>query len=116
MLCEESSAFSRDTNDIGCIPSLQMFISTKGEIPVQKAYSSVPKPLVAEVKEYIHDLLAKGWIVKSRSPYAAPVVCVRKKDGSLRFCVDYRLLNQKTIPDRHPLPQIQVLTDTLRGH
>lgn len=116
MLYEESSAFSKDFDDIGCIPSLQMSINTKDAIPVQKAYSSVPKPLVAEVKEYIQDLLAKGWIVKSRSPYAAPVVCVRKKDGSLRLCVDYRLLNQKTIPDRHPLPRIQDLTDTLGGH
>lgn len=116
MLYEESSAFARDANDIGCIPSLQLAINTKDDIPVQKAYSSVPKPLLAEVKEYIQDLLAKRWIVKSKSPYAAPVVCVRKKDGSLRLCIDYRLLNQKTIPDRHPLPRIQNLTDTLGGH
>lgn len=76
MLYEESSAFSRDASDIGCIPSLRMYIDTKDEIPVQKAYSSVPKHLVAEVEKYIQDLLAKGWIVKSRSRYAAPVVCV----------------------------------------
>ncbi|KAI5109307.1 hypothetical protein C0J45_0704, partial [Silurus meridionalis] len=57
-----------------------------------------------------------GWIVKSKSPYAAPVVCVRKKDGSLRLCIDYRLLNKKTVPDRHPLPRIQDLTDTLGGN
>lgn len=116
MLYEESAAFAKDVNDIGCIPSLQMSINLQDNIPVQKAYSSIPKPLFAEVKEYIQDLLAKGWIVKSRSPYAAPVVCVRKKDGSLRLCIDYRLLNQKTVPDRHPLPRIQDLTDTLGGH
>lgn len=116
MLREEAAVFARDSNDIGCIPSLQMSINLKDDIPVQKAYSSVPKPLFAEVKEYIQDLLLKGWIVKSKSPYSAPVVCVRKKDGSLRLCIDYRLLNQKTIPDRHPLPRIQDLTDTLGGH
>lgn len=116
MLHEESAVFARDVNDIGCIPSLQMSINRKDDIPVQKAYSSIPKPLFTEVKEYIQDLLAKGWIIKSKSPYAAPVVCVRKKDGSLRLCIDYRLLNQKTIPDRHPLPRIQDLTDTLGGH
>lgn len=55
----------------------------------------------------------KGWIVKSKSPYAAPVYCVRKKDGTLCLCIDYRLLNKKTVPDRHPLPRIQDLTDTL---
>ena len=54
--------------------------------------------------------------MKSKSPYSAPVVCVRKKDGTLRLCIDYRLLNQKTVPDRHPLPRIQDLTDTLGGY
>lgn len=116
MLWEESAAFAQDSHDIGCIPSLQMSISLKDEIPVQRAYSSVPKPLFKEVKEYVQDLLMKGWIVKSKSSYAAPVVCVRKKDGTLRLCIDYRLLNQKTIPDRHPLPRIQDLTDSLGGY
>lgn len=116
MLCEEAGAFARDSNDIGCIPSLQMTITLNDAIPVQKTYSSVPKPLFKEVKEYIQELLMKGWIVKSKSPYSAPVVCVRKKDGSLRLCIDYRLLNKKTVPDRHPLPRIQDLTDTLGGY
>lgn len=93
MLCEEAAAFARDENDIGCIPSLQMSVTLHGEIPVQKTYSSVPKPLFKEVKQYIQELLLKDWITKSTSPYAAPVVCVRKKDGSLRLCIDYRLLN-----------------------
>lgn len=116
MLCEEAGAFTRDADDIGCIPSLQMTINLKDTVPVQRAYSSVPKPLFREVKEYIQELLVKGWVVKSNSPYSAPVVYVRKKDGSLRLCIDYRLLNKKTIPDRHPLPRIQDLTDTLGGH
>ncbi len=116
MLYEESAAFSRDADDIGCIPSLQMQISLKDDIPVQRAYSTVPKPLFNEVKSYIQDLLAKGWIIKSKSSFAAPVVCVEKKDGNLRLCVDYRLLNKKTVPDRHPLPRIQDLIDTLGGY
>uniref|UniRef100_A0A3B3YDY6 Gypsy retrotransposon integrase-like protein 1 n=1 Tax=Poecilia mexicana TaxID=48701 RepID=A0A3B3YDY6_9TELE len=115
MLWEESGAFAQNDNDIGDIPSLQMVINLKDEVPVQKSYTSIPKPLYQEVKQYIQDLLAKGWIVKSRSPYAAPVVCVRKRDGTLRLCIDYRLLNQKTVPDRHPLPRIQDLLDTLGG-
>ncbi|KAL0163756.1 hypothetical protein M9458_039509, partial [Cirrhinus mrigala] len=116
MLYEESGAFAHDDEDVGCVQSLQMSINLIDNIPVQKAYSSVPKPLHKEVKEYIQDLLARGWIVKSKSPYSAPVVCVRKKDGTLRLCVDYRLLNKKTVPDRHPLPRIQDLTDTLGGY
>lgn len=53
MLCEEAAAFARDENDIGCIPSLQMSITLQDQIPVQKTYSSVPKPLFKEVKQYI---------------------------------------------------------------
>ncbi len=87
MLHEESASFARDGDDVGCIPSLQMS-NLKDDILVQRAYSSIPKPLFKEVKEYIQDLLTKGWIVKSKSPYSAPV-CVRKKDGSLRLCGDY---------------------------
>ncbi|KAJ8011988.1 hypothetical protein DPEC_G00064030 [Dallia pectoralis] len=116
VLSEECGAFARNSDDIGCIPSLQMEIRTKDDIPVQRAYASIPKPLYREVKEYIQELLVKGWIVKSQSPYSAPVICVRKKDGSLRLCVDYRLLNNKTVPDRHPLPRIQDLTDSLGGY
>ncbi len=116
MLYEESNVFVRGEDDIGCIPSLQMTINLTDDIPVQRAYASIPKPLYKEVKEYVQDLLARGWVVKSKSPYAAPVVCVRKKDGTLRLCIDYRLLNQKTVPDRHPLPRIQDLIDTLGGY
>lgn len=116
LLYEESSVFARNEKDIGNIPSLQMTLSLKDDIPVQNAYTSIPKPLLKEVKEYVQDLLAKGWIVKSRSPYAAPVVCVRKKDGKLRLSIDYRQLNRKTIPDRHPLPRIQDLMNTLGGY
>lgn len=116
MLYEESNAFAQGDDDIGCITSLQMSISLKDNIPVQRAYASIPKPLYKEVKEYIQDLLARRWVVKSKSPYAAPVVCVRKKDGTLRLCIVYRLLNQKTVPDRHPLPRIQDLIDSLGGY
>ena len=114
MLFEESLAFARSDNDMGSIPILQMSITLKDDLPVQKSYTSVPKPLYQEVKEYIQDLLAKGWIVKSKSPYSAPVVCVRKKNGTLRLCIDYRLLNQKTVSDRRPLPRIHGQTWWLR--
>lgn len=58
----------------------------------------------------------KIWITKSACPYAAPVVCVRKKDGNLRLYIDYRLLNKKTVADRHPLHRIQDLMDTPGGN
>ena len=66
-----------------------------------------------EVKSYINDLLINGWVRESFSAYASPIVCMRKKDGSLRMCVDYRKLNKKTIPDSQPLPRIQNILDNL---
>lgn len=110
MLHEESNAFARDGNYLGCIPNLQMVINLNDDVPVQRAYISIPKPLFKELKDCIQDLLVKGWIVKSKSAYSAPGVCVRKKDGTLRLCIDCRL------PDRYPLPQIQYLIDTLGGY
>lgn len=84
MLREECKAFSQDENDVGCIPSLRMHITLTDQTPVQKLYISVPKPLQQEVKEYLQDLINRGWVTKSKSPYSSPIVCVRKKSGELR--------------------------------
>lgn len=116
MLYEQSDVFAQSDSDIGCIPSLQLKINLKDDTPVQTSYNSVPKPLYKEVKEYVQNLLDNGWIRKSTSPYSSPVVCVRKKDKSLRLCIDFRGLNRKTIADRHPLPRIQDLLDNLGGY
>lgn len=88
MLYEESDVFARGEEDIGCIPNLQLKISVVDDNPVQKCYNSIPKPLYKEVKKYVQNLLDRGWIRKFVSSYSSPVVCVRKKDQSLRLCVD----------------------------
>lgn len=116
MLYEESDVFTEEDGDIGCIPNLKLKINLSDNHPVQRSYNSIPKPLLREVKEYVQNLLDRGWVRKSESAYSSPVVCVRKKDSSLRLCVDYRDLNRKTIPDRHPLPRIQDLLDRLGGN
>ncbi|KAK2883193.1 hypothetical protein Q8A73_022126 [Channa argus] len=115
VLREECGAFSRDEYDVGTIPSLQLKIRLSDPTPVKKTYVSIPKPLHKEVKEYLEDLLNRGWIKKSKSSYSSPIVCVRKRDGSLRLCCDYRELNRKSIPDRHPIPRIQDLLNSLKG-
>ena len=68
-----------------------------------------------EVKKTIDELLAKGYIRRSFSPWAFPLLLVDKKDGSKRMCVDYRDLNTVTIKNKHPLPRIEDLFDLLRG-
>lgn len=115
LLREECHAFAYDEDDIGSIPSLKLHITLHDTTPVRRTYMAVPKPLHQEVKEYIQDLLNRGWITPSRSPYSSPVVCVRKKDGSLRLCCDYRELNKRSVPDRHPIPRIQDMLDSLTG-
>lgn len=76
--------------------------NTIGHAPL---YRQSTEELLA-VKQYLMDNLDKGFIVPSNSPFASPVLFVKKQDGSLRFCVDYRKLNALTIKDQHPLPLI----------
>ncbi len=113
MLREECHAFSKSDDDIGCVPGLQLSILLNDNTPVARTFTSVPKPLYQEMKDYIHDLIAQGWVAKSHSPYSSSIVCIRKKDGSLRLCIDYRDLNSKTIPDRQPIPRVQDILDGL---
>ena len=115
VLREECEAFSRDDDDVGTVEELQMNVPLKDKTPVQRSYVSIPPPMHEEVKAYIDDLLRRGWIRPSRSSYSSPMVCVRKKDGSLRLCIDYRQLNNKTWKDCHPIPRIQDTLNTLGG-
>ncbi|KAG0458620.1 hypothetical protein HPP92_021748 [Vanilla planifolia] len=86
-----------------------------GVEPVSKApYRMAPAEL-QEVKVQIHELLDKGFIRPSVSPWGAPLLFVKKKDGSLRMCIDYRELNKITIKNRYPLPRIDDLFDQLQG-
>ena len=68
-----------------------------------------------ELKTQLQDLLDKGFIRPGVSPWGAPVLFVKKKDGSMRLCVDYRELNKATIKNRYPLPRIDDLFDQLQG-
>ncbi|CAA7019741.1 unnamed protein product [Microthlaspi erraticum] len=86
-----------------------------GTAPISKTpYRMAPAEL-AELKKQIEDLLSKGFIRPSVSPWGAPVLFVKKKDGSFRLCIDYRGLNRVTVKNRYPLPRIDELLDQLRG-
>ncbi len=67
------------------------------------------------VKEHVQQLLASQVIRENSSPFASPIVVVKKKDGKLRLCVDYQQLNQKTRRDAFPLPHIEETLDALSG-
>jgi hypothetical protein len=73
-----------------------------------------PKEL-AELKVQLNELLDKGYIRSSSSPWGCPALFVKKKDQSLRLCVDYRPLNAVTVKNKYPLPRIDILFDQFSG-
>ena len=116
ILLEEAESFSKTDDDVGRAEELQVDINLTDSVPVQRKYTAIPRPLYAEVKQYVEDLFNRGWIQKSKSAYSSPVVCVRKKDGTLRLHIDYRQLNSKTVRDSHPLPRVQDALESLGGN
>ena len=88
-------------------------------IPGATLVSKVPYRLapteMKELKKQLDDLIEKGYIRPSSSPWGAPVLFVKKKDGSMRLCIDYRGINHMTVKNKYPLPRIDDLFDQLRG-
>ncbi|GJW51609.1 putative reverse transcriptase domain-containing protein [Tanacetum coccineum] len=86
-----------------------------GAAPVARApYRLAPSEL-KELSDQLKELLEKGFIRPSSSPWGAPVLFVKKKDGSFRMCIDYRELNKLTVKNRYPLPRIDNMFDQLQG-
>ncbi len=83
--------------------------------PVSKTTYRMAPTELKELKAQLQDLLDKGFITPSVSPWKASVLFVKKKNGSLRLCVDYRELNKLTIKNRYPLSRIHDLFDQLQG-
>jgi hypothetical protein len=86
-----------------------------GTAPISERPYRMPPNELAELKTQLQELLDKGHIHPSSSTYGCPTLFVKKKDGSLRLCVDYRPLNVVTIKNKYPLPHIDVLFDPLAG-
>lgn len=90
-------------------------IDTGNSPPVSRPMYRLSTKEKQEVEAQVKELLTKGFIQPSNSPYGSPVLFVQKKDGSLRMCVDYRALNSITKKDKFPLPRIDDLLDRLHG-
>ena len=86
-----------------------------GSLPVSRPVYRMSPQELEEVKRQLDELLSKGFIRPSVSPYGAPILFVRKKDGSLRMCIDYRALNKSTVKNSYSLPRIDDLLDQLHG-
>jgi hypothetical protein len=86
-----------------------------GTTPISKRPYRMPPAELAELKKQLQELLDKRFIRPSTSPWGCPALFVKKKDESLRLCIDYRPLNAVTIKNKYPLPRIDVLFDQLVG-
>lgn len=115
LLQKYSGVFSAHEGDIGCTKLISHDIPLMDDVPVRQRYRRIPPSEYEAAKAHIHQLLEAQVIRESSSPFASPIVLVKKKDGSLRLCVDYRLLNSKTRKDAFPLPRIEESLDALSG-
>ena len=109
---EYQDVFSQGEDDLGNTPLLEHAIETHGP-PLRQPYRRQNPAVRREEMTQVQQMLSNNVIRPSNSPWASPVVMVRKKDGSLRFCVDFHQLNAATVKDAHPLPRIDDLLDAL---
>nr|GFD44085.1 putative reverse transcriptase domain-containing protein [Tanacetum cinerariifolium] len=86
-----------------------------GAAPVARAPYRLAPFEMKELAEQLKELSNKGFVRPSSSPWGAPVLFVKKKDGSFRMCIDYRELNKLTVKNRYPLPKNDDLFDQLQG-
>ncbi|MCG8047770.1 MAG: reverse transcriptase family protein, partial [Candidatus Thiodiazotropha endolucinida] len=116
LLFEYKDQFSKSSHDLGCTNLVEHTISTLPDCkPVKLRPYRIPLAKRDFAENEIKAMADKGLIEPSHSAWSAPAVLVPKRDGTTRFCIDYRRLNQLTIPDSHPLPRIDDTLDALGG-
>jgi hypothetical protein len=116
VVCEFPDVFPEDLPGLPPERDVEFVIELKpGTAPISKrSYRMSPNEL-AELKTQLKDLLEKGFIRPSSSPWGCPAIFVKKKDQTLRMFMDYRPLNEVTIKNKYPLPRIYILFDQLTG-
>nr|XP_027186585.1 uncharacterized protein LOC101494362 [Cicer arietinum] len=116
IVCEFPEVFPKDVNNLQPEHEIEFSIDlVPGIGPISMAPYRMSPLELSELKKQLEELLAKQFIRPSVSPWGAFVLLVKKKDGSMRLCVDYRRLNKVTIKNKYPLPRIDDLMDQLRG-
>ena len=117
LLKEYHDIFSLEKCDMGHTNATKHKIVLKDPDtpPFKEHFRRIPPPQLDEVREHLKLMLDAGVIRPSNSPWCNAVVLVRKKDGSLRFCIDFRKLNSLTVKDSHPLPRICETLESLTG-
>ena len=115
LLLEFHHVFSLEPNEIGCTDATEHVIKLMKDEPFKERFWHIAPPLVDEVRQHIQEMLDGGAIRPSQSPWCNAVVLVRKKDGSLRFCIDFHCLSARTKKDAYPLPCMQETMESMVG-
>ena len=115
VLSSYEDVFARDEMDLGHFSAVKHSICTGGARPVRQPVRRTPLGFETEEEGHLRKMLDAGIVEPSQSEWASPVVLVRKKDGGVRWCIDYRRLNAVTEKDAYPLPKIDECLDTLSG-
>ena len=102
LLDEFRDIFSSGPSNLGRTGIVQHRINTGAHPPIKQTPGRLPMHQPGTARQYVDDMLQRGVVQPSTSPWIAPVVLVKKKDGSTRFCVDYRKLNVVTRKDAYP--------------
>ena len=110
MLLEFSDVFD---GNLGHTTILIHEINTGKSAPIKQHPRRIPFAHRDESERQIADMLDKGIIREPTSPWSSPIILVKKKDGEMRFCIDYRKLNSVTIGQAHPLPRVDDILDSL---
>ena len=113
LLKNYASTFSKDDMDLGRATGVKHSIDTNSHRPVKQALRRQPEKNLSEIDNQVETMLKQSIIEPAQSAWSSNVVMARKKDGSLRFCVDYRKLNELTVKDTYPLPLIQSCLDAV---
>ena len=115
LLSQYSEIISSTSEDLGHTTVMEHHIETDNAPPMRQQPRRIPLPQRETVRKLLDEMLKKGIISPSKSPWASPIVFVAKKDGSTRFCIDYRKVNSVTHKDAYPLPRVDDTLDTLVG-
>ena len=115
LLIRYQDAFSKGDGDLGSTNLVKHSIDTGDSKPLRQPCRRLPQSQQEEADKQVQEMLPQGIITPSVSPWASPIILVKKKDGSTRFCVDYRQVNALTIKDAYPLPRIDDTFDALAG-
>lgn len=115
VLLDYADVFSLHPGNIGRTGEIKHHLDTGDAQPIHQLPRRVPQARRLEVRKMLDEMLEKDVIQPSHSPWSSPIILVRKKDGSMRFCVDYRKVNSVTKKDAYPLPRVDDTLDTLGG-